>query len=363
MAVNSLKDLAKCLGLASENDKSLKEQALAALSAAKTALTNAITSIVGSVVDQFTSAIDALEAEWESAKTAYNDLKETLSNISLDGILSSVCEESQATDATKPKTDPVSQIDALPQTNNDDINKSSKIAEVKKEERKAATTGLKDQAKVIGTVDTEMDNQGIIEQREFRRKYINKHPSLDSYVSKLAYFQPVSEYVGSWILAYTPDKPSLQLANWSQAVCVRKNIQPKVRSDVLNVIQSAYASLNGVMYNNVSREFIEERGTFPYDTAHNYHMAGDELYYTNHTKSSTTLYKAYETAVGTSLGKTITQVNYLVTTTPSLSVSNNTVVMNVEGADLTVDLRGNPAVAPFTTVNNNVLIPDELQDE
>lgn len=123
----------------------------------------------------------------------------------------------------------------------------------------AQQKGLKAMGEALTTIDKQMNGLGLPEQRSLRRFYSNRHPMLDENLKSLTHFKPISDQIGSSVLAYTPDQASCQFHNWFyQPMCIRKNIAYKMTDRFYSDTEAFYRKANTDMLKSISNEFKAE---------------------------------------------------------------------------------------------------------
>jgi hypothetical protein len=273
-------------------------------------------------------------------------------------------------------SDDIYTIDALlasPSSNDPQANSSTIDNEIKKDTERAKTQGLNNLIDVIEKINKVLDNKNALEIRQYVRKYKDLHSLLESRIEKLKYFQPISEYIGSEFLAYTPDKSSLQLEKWSNSTigsiftptAIRKNLKGKIRSELYNEIETSYINLNIALKSNIPNEFLVERTTNqPQQSplskfAHGYHIAGDFSFLLLHMNSSkpNTVIHSIEQAFNDFLQEQVQQINYYYPISEETAVSNTAYTTSEEQKTVEINNKKDLAINPFTKVNNDALKP------
>lgn len=207
----------------------------------------------------------------------------------------------------------------------------------------------------------------------------NIHPLVQNAIKDLMYFKPISDEVGSRVLAYTPDLASLELKDWDsgKAQSIRGNLKQKIDNDDLDNITASYNKLNKRQVINTSNEFFLERTRYNsmnlqgrivnpiiYLNAHDFHLAGDTSYGTytdpilgvpiNHIASTSLLVLGI--LYGYLLGS-IRLINYIWPISNYGTASNVVVEVEIEKQKTNIDMKGNIAQVPVSVINNSVLIP------
>jgi len=258
-------------------------------------------------------------------------------------------------DSTKPSENVTATTLALPSTNETPIGEAQNKALL--EDSKSNT--LDKQIENIGIINKTLSNKGALEIREYVRLLKYKHPIIDTYLQNLNYFQPVSDYVGSSFLAYTPDKPSLLLEDWKtdKPKSLRQNLLHKIPTNTITMIDNNYQQLNKQFYSNISNEFLQERRPL-LNYCHGYHITGDVMWITNHVDPSQPLIIKLIQQLSTNRVPIIL-IDYLTPITESLQVENDYFDNTIEKISVLLDLKGNALREPTTTVNNSALYPVE----
>jgi hypothetical protein len=258
---------------------------------------------------------------------------------------------------TKPSVNVVSSILATPSSNNKDINVIGEM-KYKKSYEDSKSTSLEKSATVIEALNKELPSKGVSETREYVRYFRDRHPMIDESLQYLSMFQPYSEHVGSSFLGYTPDKPSLQLEDWSSSIptSIRSNIRRKVSKDLRVSIETTYTDLNKRFAGNLSNEFYFERRE-PHNTANAFHLTGDIMWINNHINMNSFLIPLVKSTVRSSLLDQLILINYLVPVEENIKISNTIFEVNVEKNKTIIDQKGNNLRQPTNMVNNTVLQP------
>lgn len=354
----------KCLSLVSLSNLTLTIDFSSLLNSAIGLAEGFAATIVASIKGAVTSTIASATAELAAIEAeifaAYDTVTELVKDVqSLTGIFTASCSDAAINNPKFPTINVIANITSLP---NHNTIKSSEDSIIKGEMLVAKNQSITKVATVIGNIDQKLPEKSIQEKREYVRLYKDLHPVLDSYVNKLNYFQPISEEVGAAFIAYTLDKPSLQLKDWSTTTpqAIRKNIVPKIRTEINSEIETAYDVLNEKFASNISDEFYLERSV-PFNTAHSYHIAGDSLFYVDHIASATLMTDVMKNFAG-EFGDQASLVNYITPITEARKIENDSYQVEQEETTVNIDKRGNIVRKPFTVVDNDSLNPTEQED-
>lgn len=309
--------------------------------------------VVDQAKDVFQNINDQIDNAIESAK----DIKE------FTGDLLS-CPQAKENIPDIPTINPTADTFATPSTNNDEINNLSSDIKTKKALEDAKSQKLSTTATAIIAANNELSEKGIVEIRETVKVLSKPHPILNNIIEQLKYFQPISQTVGEAFFGYTIDKPSLQLADWSSsAKAIRVSSKSKVRSDIAYEIDNSYTGLNKQFVSNISNEFITERRSIPFNTAHNYHIAGDSLFAVDHISSDRSTLRGGLLQILTNIiAEQITLINYLNPIKPAYVVAPDYYTTNAENHMVVVDKRNNIVRKPFIQVDNTALMPKDLPE-
>ena len=306
MATVNLKDQATCSKNQFNASKLTKDAANAAKDAAVTMVQAAVDSAVGVALDITNTTIDAtsaavqsvvdqVNAEIQAAEDAYASVKNAIISVydTATGLFNKKC--TVTSDPTKPTIDQIIENASIAKTNNDDIINTSNINKLYYQINPAKAQGSSKLGQLYGKLANEIkDNAGIYELRSFVDT-ADTHTNVQKLLQDLSIFKPVSEYIGSWVMAYTPDTPSLPLACWGQnfdttpdaPVAVRLNMVGKLPKGVRDNIEKSYVGLNNEFVKNISNEFMEgSNKSAPSFVAHAYRIVGDYSFYNYHIKKT-----------------------------------------------------------------------------
>lgn len=257
---------------------------------------------------------------------------------------------------TKENNNIVAEISASPSTNDTTLSNKSQEYSEKRLIEDSKSQDLTQQLTVVESIQKDITKSGIPEIREKTRQLQGIHPIIDNSIKNLPIFQPASEYIGSWIIGYTLDKPSLQLKNWNDGTPkpIRKNIAAKLNNDTVLEIEKVYTITNKKLYDNLPKEYYTG-SSHGLGVTHAFHIAGDFSYYTNHINNIVGDLAATKTA--NSIGDLIYLLNYINTVNEEISVENipNTIIS--EDYEVVVDNRQNIIRQPIETIDNIGLIP------
>jgi hypothetical protein len=209
--------------------------------------------------------------------------------------------------------------------------------------------------KVVTEIHDTLDKLGVPEVRNIVRIINDLHPLLDGIIEAagLEYFKPYSDITGELHIEYTHDTQTLDLEDWNNdwvdedgsnltpaPHCFRASTRLKMNQDLAYNTDKAYAKLNQSLMPNISREFFNERERIvALNIAHDYHIAGDKLYFENIIKPIQAELIGSLDAV---MGKTIVLINWINPERKSVKINNDTYgPCDVEGKKIVCDLRGN----------------------
>ena len=334
--------------------------------------------------DKAKKAIDGFDLT-ESAQGYYDDAtkkitedytkyKTLIGNVIQDGKSRLTCSGAEKSTQQEPLTNTIAALDATPNSNDDDVNTSSPDAENKHELKKSENKGLDSVVTVVDKIHNEIPKKGTSEYREYVRQISSIHPNIEPYISKLEHFQPVSESTGAWVIAYTPDKASLQLEDWKNQTLgslytptsIRRNIKEKLKPERVTAIETAYVKLNEQLLNNLPNEFFSERKVKGVNMANSHHLAGDYLYSRDHMAPNSSLVTQFLEQFKEQLGESIQRINYFVPIRENRKITQDLYVVEQEDHNLptmVLDKRKNLARLPFKTVNNDALVPVKPDEE
>ena len=311
------------------------------------------------------NANEVLDSNIEAAKEEFNAIDKALKTVKTTLGEIFTCPLAENNDPQSPKVNPISEVLSSPSTNDTTLINISSDTKIKKNLEDAKTQSLSKTAEAITKANNELTNKGVLEIRETVKTLSNPHPILNNYVKQLKYFQPISENVGESFFGYTPDKPSLQLADWNSSIpkAIRTSSNAKIRKDVASEVSKAYTNLNARFVSNISNEFYFERRATTFSSAHSFHIAGDSLFPVDHIVSKDSILMGGLAIILTNtIGDQITQINYLVPIDPNYSIEKDYYTTEVENKTIVIDKRNNIIRKPFETVNNDALKPKDLAE-
>lgn len=256
-------------------------------------------------------------------------------------------------DPKKPSENVTATVLALPSTNDEPVG----AAKNKQALDDSKSIDINSQIAAIGLINKDLPNQGALELREYVRLLKNRHPVIDEYLKNLVYFQPVSDYVASSFLAYTPDKSSLLLEDWKtdKPKALRQNILQKIPLETQTTIEEQYQKMNKRLYSNISNEFFSERRPI-LNYCHGYHITGDNMWILNHMDATSPLMTQLIPKLATSRIP-LALIEYITPINENITVENDYFDTTVEKLPVLVELKGNIVREPKTTVNNSALQP------
>lgn len=355
----------KCLRKVSDSNTSLKERVGSIITSLRGKIGTYATTIKQSAINFKDNIIESAEEAFTSlklqAENAFDSAKSLIKQIQgLSGTFDTTCPDvANNTNPLNPTVNPTAEIASLPLSNDNDINNSSTDIKNIKNLNDAKTKSIVDIAQVIGKINKDMSQQGILEMRENYRQYKDAHPLLNNYINKLSNFQPISPYVGETFIAYTLDKPSLQLQDWTNTngpTCIRNSLKSRIRSDIYSEIEKSYTALNTKFSSNISNEFFAERSVAA-NTTHTYHIAGDSLWFVDHVNKNSILINTLKNILIDTIKDQQFLIDYLYPTKENITIENDTYDIVVENNTIRSDKRMNIVKNLFTTVNNNALTP------
>jgi len=208
----------------------------------------------------------------------------------------------------------------------------------------------------------------------------NIHPLVQDEIKDLMFFKPISNEVGSRILGYYPDTQSLEANEWNsiRPKALRRSLEVKLKQESLALVQDNYQSLNSKLVKSLSTEFynrsnkslyftmlLQGRATFANiniigpgkGLAPDFHMIGDSGYPTIVSMVET----PYWTLVLGLLKGAMLLINYLHPVSINGTVVKDTFVITPENNTLVVNRRKDYVGREIVFVNNDVLIPEELE--
>jgi hypothetical protein len=253
-------------------------------------------------------------------------------------------------------TNVVAQTMASPSSNDPTLNTATPEYEKKKLVEDSMSKSVNEQVIVTQNIMSSFDTLSVQSLRETIRQMSGKRSDIDEALSTSPYGKMQSEYVGSHIIAYGVDKPSLQLKNWQDGtpVILRKNIEQKLSSDQSIEVKKAYDITNRGLYNNLPKEFKDEQTTFGM-VSHSYHLAGDYFYYKNHANSDTIVGKSLVGATLATIGTPNKLINYINPVIENITIENTPLLVIEENYEVPVDNRKNIVRRPLKT--NQTLLP------
>lgn len=195
----------------------------------------------------------------------------------------------------------------------------------------------------------------------------NIHPNVWSQLKDLDYFKPVSEEVGGRTLGYYADTSSLELKDWGDATAIRKTIEGKIDSNVVDMVKSSYKLLTQWQADAMpSHYFNATDGVFEAYTStqkrltygktlvpHDFYFVGDFTYKT----IIETILPVIELGIKSTLKGAEKLINHMTPLNISVTVNNVGFEITPEQKTMTVNLRKERVEEPITEINNGVLIP------
>lgn len=210
------------------------------------------------------------------------------------------------------------------------------------------------QKNLIVSIISKVGSSSIPVLREKTRQLRTVHPRIDSTTSLYPMMNPISEYLGSWLLAYTLDKPSLRLLHWGDGTpaVIRKNLVAKLNADTSSEIQKAYNKTNKGLYDNLPKEFKDEQSQnilTGESIAHGFHITGDYNFFKNHVDSLSFAGIVLTGSVLITIGNLKNLLNYINPIIENITINNDPLLIMEDGFEVVVDNRKNIVRLPFTS--------------
>jgi len=221
------------------------------------------------------------------------------------------------------------------------------------------------QINIINKIHDTFPNITTEELRKWIRLLTSTHPKIDTSISTLKYFQPVSEEVASRILSKYYDTPSLNLEDWPKtATSLRKIVKNKMLTNDVQMVEESYLLLNNNMLNNLSNEFTEERKNISTaltiqgrnTLAHDFHLAGDITY--GDLIGDINFQNQYHQILNNMFGDVLRLINHITTINISENIVNDMFVLKIEDKIIIVSMKGDQVVEPAANIDDSNLVPE-----
>jgi len=221
------------------------------------------------------------------------------------------------------------------------------------------------QINIINKIHDTFPNITTEELRKWIHLLTSTHPKIDTSISTLKYFQPVSEEVASRILSKYYDTPSLNLEDWPKtATSLRKIVKNKMLTNDAQMVEDSYLLLNNNMLNNLSNEFTEERKNISTaltiqgrkTLAHDFHLAGDITY--SSLIGDINFQNQYHQILNNMFGDVLRLINHITTININENVINDMFVLKIEDKIIIVNMKGDQVVEPAANIDDSNLVPE-----
>lgn len=340
-------------------------------------------SMVSSVLDSVASVIDLFKMSLDILNNLKNDVNSLLQGEKLKGqalkkhakqtkiiakVQSQVGPVETATQptASDPRqvvtSDTIGEIMAAPASNDIALENASELYRNKRGLEKSASQPPIEQLTIAIDIYNNISNLGIPEMREWCRTLLHGNRLTDQFLLNLPLCQPSSEYIASWFKAFTPDKPSLQLYEWTQAKSIRDNLKYKLRAETHEQIEGAYSKLNKDFYDCIPSEFYlsgAEPPTVAGNCAHGYHVVGDFLFTSDHMSSAQQVYNEIDAAIMDNLGDRKYMIDYMFPVVKNIEIKPYLAITFADDYQIPMEGKGGIYRTAIGAVNNTVLKPSK----